>query len=114
MSWGKRNGKYNAYKTTIDGITYDSKFEAARHQELKLLERAKMVSDLRRQVKFELIPKQKGERACCYIADFVYTEDGRKIVEDTKSPAMRTKDYVIKRKLMKQKYPEYEFREVVK
>jgi len=106
--------KYHAKKTTIDGIAYDSKFEANRHQELKLLERAHVISGLQRQVKFELIPKQKGERACCYIADFAYFEGKKLIVEDTKSKATMTPEYVIKRKLMKQKYPEYEFREVVK
>ena len=106
--------KFHAKKTIIDGIQYDSAFEANRHQELKLLERAGVISGLQRQVKFELIPKQKGERACYYIADFVYFEGKQLVVEDTKSKATMTPEYIIKRKLMKQKYPEYEFREVVK
>jgi ABC-type sulfate transport system substrate-binding protein len=71
------------------------------------LQRAGQIKDLQRQVKFELIPKQDGERACNYIADYVYTENGQTIVEDAKGLA--TKDYIIKRKLFKQKYPEYRF-----
>ena len=51
------------------------------------------------------------ERAVTYIADFTYYEHGKKVVEDVKG--MRTKDYIIKRKLLRWRYPEYEFREVV-
>ena len=95
--------KYHSKKITRDGITFDSVKEYKRYQELALLERAGQVSDLQRQVKFELIPSQRingkvVERACTYIADFVYYQDGRKVVEDTKG--FKTKDYIIKRKLM--------------
>ena len=93
--------KYGNIKTTTsDGITHDSIKEANRWCELKLLERAGRISDLKRQVKFELIPKQDGERAVYYIADFVYhnADDGKLVVEDVKGK--RTKDYIIKRKLM--------------
>ena len=91
--------KYHNIKTkTADGIVHDSRKEARRWCELKLLEKAGKITDLQRQVKFELIPKQDGERACHYVADFVYTEDGKKVVEDTKGS--KTKDYIIKRKLM--------------
>lgn len=86
---------------------------------LKLLERAGEIRDLQRQVEYELIPAQyetyeryskKGkrlkdgvkliEKRCCYVADFVYTDvkTGQTVVEDTKG--VRTKEYVIKRKLM--------------
>lgn len=114
--------KYNNKKITLDGITFDSQKEACRYRELKLLERAGKISVLRLQVKFELIPAQyektaarytrgpkegqykRGkllERECAYIADFVYIdENGEKVVEDTKSKATKTKDYIIKRKLM--------------
>lgn len=98
------HSKYKAKKTVVDGITFDSKKEAARYSELKLLERAGEVHELRRQVKFVLIPPQKEngkliERECSYIADFVYEDkDGRLVVEDTKG--VKTKDYIIKRKLM--------------
>ena len=93
--------KYRNIKTTTsDGITHDSIKEANRWCELKLLERAGKIQHLQRQVKYALIPKQDGERAVEYIADFVYHEDGKLVVEDTKSPATRTKEYIIKRKLM--------------
>ena len=95
--------KYGAVRVrTVDGIEHDSKKEAARWQELNLMLRARLIEDLQRQVRFELIPKQDGERACTYIADFVYIDrkTGEKIVEDVKSPATRTEAYRIKRKLM--------------
>ena len=92
--------KYGNIKTTTsDGITHDSIKEANRWCELKLLERAGKIYDLKRQVKYLLIPKQDGERAVEYIADFVYTEDGNFVVEDVKGK--RTKEYIIKRKLMR-------------
>lgn len=97
--------KYGSKKITRDGITYDSQKEYQRHWELKLLERAGKITKLDRQVKFVLIPTQRidgkvVERECAYIADFVYwdIEIGKRIVEDTKG--FRTKDYIIKRKLM--------------
>ncbi len=97
--------KYHNKKVIIDGIKFDSKKEANRYQELKLMQRAGIISDLQRQVKYVLIPSQKGddgrviERPCTYIADFVYIdENGKKVVEDTKG--YRTSDYKIKRKLM--------------
>lgn len=98
-----RKSKYGAVKTrTIDGIVHDSQKESARWQELNLMLRARLIEDLQRQVRFELIPKQDGERACTYIADFVYIDrkTGEKVVEDVKSPATRTEAYRIKRKLM--------------
>ncbi len=97
------HSKYGAKKVTVNGITFDSKKEANRYRELVLLERAGRLSNLQRQVKFELIPSQKidgkvAERACTYVADFMYIENGKKVVEDTKG--FKTKDYIIKRKLM--------------
>lgn len=99
--------KYNSRKITVDGITFDSRKEARRYSELLLLERAGAIQNLQRQVKFELIPSQRvngrvAERACTYIADFVYEENGRKVVEDTKG--FKTKDYIIKRKLLLYRY----------
>lgn len=95
--------KYGNKKTVVDGITFDSRKEAKRYQELKLLEKAGEIKDLRRQVKYELIPSQKingkvVERKVEYVADFVYLQNGDIVVEDTKG--IRTKDYIIKRKLM--------------
>ena len=97
--------KYHAKKTELDGITFDSRKEAQRYAELKLLERSGAIHNLQRQVRYELIPAQKKdgktiERACHYIADFVYEENGKTVVEDVKG--YRTKEYVLKRKLMLQ------------
>lgn len=96
--------KYRAKKTTIDGIVFDSRKEAARWLELKELEKAGEIAVLRRQETFVLIPEQRGtdgkliERRCTYKADFVYVENGSTVVEDVKG--VKTKDYIIKRKLM--------------
>lgn len=95
--------KYRSKKITKDGMTFDSLKEYRRFCELSLLEKVGKVTDLQRQVKFELIPSQRidgkvVERACNYVADFVYMENGSKVVEDTKG--FKTKDYIIKRKLM--------------
>jgi len=83
---------------------YDSRKEARRAMELHALQRQGLISGLQEQVKFELIPSQEGERPVNYYADFVYWEsDGvsaRLVVEDVKRPETRTKDYIIKRKLM--------------
>lgn len=84
--------------TAPDGQKFDSQKEYRRWCELRLLERAGRISELRRQVRFELIPKQEGESACCYIADFVYLLDGIRVVEDSKG--CRTEVYKIKKKLM--------------
>lgn len=96
--------KYGNRKTVVDGIVFDSAREARRWQELTLLERCGEITGLQRQVPFELIPTQREgkkvvERAVVYIADFVYTENGRRIVEDAKG--VRTKEYIIKRKLLR-------------
>lgn len=95
--------KYHNKKVTLDGIKFDSKREANRYRELQLMEQAGVIQNLRKQVKFELIPSQRVngrcvERKCSYKADFVYDEDGKTIVEDVKG--YRTDDYRIKRKLM--------------
>ena len=91
--------KYGNTKIRVDGRLFDSKAEAARWQELQLLERAGEITELERQVEYELIPKQKGERAVKYIADFRYIDhEGKTVVEDTKG--VRTPVWIIKRKLM--------------
>ena len=95
--------KYHSKKITINGQTFDSQLEARRFRELLLLERAGAITGLQRQVKFELIPSQRiggkvVERACGYVADFVYMENGQKVVEDAKG--YKTPEYIIKRKLM--------------
>ncbi len=97
--------KYGARKVTAtDGTVFDSQREYNRWCNLRLLERVGKISDLKRQVKYELIPfqYQSGkvvERGCYYIADFVYCDaDGKTVVEDCKG--YRTEGYKIKRKLM--------------
>lgn len=110
---------HNQVTITSDGIKHASQKEATRWCELKLLERAGKIADLRRQVEYELIPAQYetyerfskrgeklgdgmrvAERRVVYVADFVYIdENGQEIVEDTKG--VRTKEYIIKRKLMR-------------
>lgn len=102
--------KYRSKKTVVDGQKFDSKKEANRYQELVLPEKAGEIKDLRTQVKFKLIPAQRDEatgkvieRECSYKADFVYyEEDGETVVEDVKG--FRTKEYIIKRKLMLYQY----------
>jgi hypothetical protein len=108
---------------TVNGETYDSKREYERWCELRILERAGFITELKRQVEYELIPKQVEvyerygkngkrlkdgvrvlEREVKYIADFEYIRNGKKVVEDAKgyrdpSSAAYAK-FVIKRKLM--------------
>ena len=101
------SSKFRNRKTEVDGIRFDSKHEAERWSELKILEKANQIRDLQRQVPFELIPAQKEngrvvERAVKYYADFVYFDhDGNLVVEDAKSPITKTDVYKLKRKMMK-------------
>ena len=111
--------KYYSQKITFEGETFDSKKEFRRWQELRMLERSGVIQNLRRQVKYTLIPAQyeayprfsnkTGKRLkdgrrlifreTSYIADFVYSHfDGSVTVEDVKG--VRTKEYILKQKLM--------------
>lgn len=115
--------KYHSRRIISNGEKFDSKKEAARYKELKTLERAGIIQDLQRQVKYVLIPaqyehtgkiyvkgKDKGkpkkgkliERECAYYADFVYCRNGEIIVEDVKGykKGGAYNIFVIKRKLM--------------
>lgn len=97
--------KYLNKETVVDGIKFQSKREAHRWCELKLMERAGIITQLSRQTQFELIPNQREngkvvERAVTYNADFTYYENGHYVCEDVKSPYTRTPQYVIKRKLL--------------
>lgn len=99
--------KYRNKPHTINGDKYDSIKEANRHAELKLMEKAGEIERLDRQIPFLLIPAQvridgQKEREVHYFADFVYYDNKlqRLVVEDVKSRATKTKDYVLKRKLM--------------
>ncbi|WP_313624107.1 DUF1064 domain-containing protein [Achromobacter sp.] len=95
--------KYRNKKTELDGIKFDSKREAARYSQLRLLERGGQIRGLSLQPKFTLIDSQrradgKPERPVVYVGDFMYFEGDKCVVEDAKG--VRTPDYVIKRKLM--------------
>ena len=111
--------KYGSKRVKLmDGSVFDSKHEYQRWNELLVLEKAGKINGLMRQVKFELIPAQVEtyerrsektgrvlqdgrrciEQAVNYVADFVYWQDEKMVVEDAKG--VRTPDYIIKRKLM--------------
>lgn len=115
MAWNNHNrSKYGAKKVEYNGMVFDSKRECRRYQELEILQQIGAISELRTQVKFVLIPAQrepdkvgkrggkiKGdliEREVSYIADFVYVENDKTVVEDAKG--MRTPEYILKRKMM--------------
>lgn len=109
--------KYGNRKTTVEGVKFDSKAEARRYGELKLLEKGGVITALLLQPSFQLAPaffhKGRKERAIKYIADFQYIVAGtdRTIVEDVKGK--RTEVYKLKRKLFLAKYGHvYEFEEV--
>ena len=98
--------KYHAKKTCVDGITFDSRKEADRYLALKGMEEDGAIEDLRRQVRYELVPAfdvdGKHYRPVYYVADFVYREDGREVVEDVKG--VRTDVYKLKSKLFARRY----------
>jgi hypothetical protein len=97
--------KYGAIKTVLDGIKFDSKAEARRWAELRLLERAGQIKDLQRQVKLELVPgcklhgEDRARPAIRLVVDFRYVERGQEVYEDTKgmeTPASRMKRHMAK------------------
>lgn len=95
---------YSKYGNRRSG-GFDSQLERRRYNELLLLEKAGKISELRRQVKYELIPNQYKDGKCLYrkvtyVADFTYMEDGALVVEDSKG--FKTPEYIIKKKLMYQ------------
>ena len=119
--------KYGNKKIEVDGIAFDSKKEALRYFELKIMEQAGEITDLQMQKEFELIPAQYEtferygktgnrlqdgtrciEKSCVYKADFVYIKDGELVVEDVKGyrdpKSAGYAKFVIKRKLMLWKY----------
>lgn len=115
----KKQNKYGNKKVVRNGMTFDSIHEYERYCGLFLLEKAGLITELETQKPFTLIPAQYEayerygkngkrlkdgkrcvERSVVYVADFVYKENGKTVVEDTKSDATKTKDFVIKRKLM--------------
>lgn len=94
--------KYRNKKVIVDGEKFDSQREYKRFYELKILQHAGKISDLKRQVPFILLPSVvmggKKEREIKYIADFTYLENGKLVVDDSKG--VKTKEYKLKRRLM--------------
>lgn len=98
----------------MDGIEFASRKEANRYSELKLKERAGLISDLKLQVKYELVPTQyyhdgSCARAITYYADFEYkNEYGETVVEDVKGykdpSSVAYRVFTIKKKLMLYRY----------
>lgn len=103
--WAKTKAKFKNVKTRVDNITFDSNKEARVYQDLKLLLQAGEVQKLELQRRFTLVPAQYEEKKCVeksvvYVADFVVTKrDGTVEVIDCKGA--KTKDYIIKRKMMR-------------
>lgn len=94
-----RVSKYRSQKTVIDGITFASKLEASRYQELKLEQIAGVISNLRWQVPFKI--GANGRKICAYIADFVYDKHNETVVEDVKSAfTQKNPVYGLKKKMM--------------
>lgn len=104
--------KYKNKKVQIDMYVFDSIAESRRYKELALLEKAGEIENLQLQPKFLLQDsfKKNGKtyRKIEYIADFMYEEKGKAVVEDVKG--METKEFKIKRKLFEYKYPSLELR----
>lgn len=108
--------KYKNKRVEFDGLIFDSLKEKRRYCELQILQKQGVISDLRLQVPYELLPaiyeditiqlktktktkRKLVQRATTYVADFVYTRDGKEVVEDTKG--FRTKEYELKKKMMR-------------
>ena len=103
-----KQNKYYAQKCKIKGVEFDSRKEAQRYAELQILLKAGQICDLGRQKKYILIPSQRDEngklieREVSYVADFVYKENGKEVVEDVKGykEGAAYRIFSIKRKLM--------------
>ena len=98
MMWSK----YRNRRTVVNGVVFDSKREAERWCELCLMANAGAIENLQRQVKFEILPKTDKYRARHYIADFVYRENGKLVVEDAKGA--KTQVYLLKKAMMYERY----------
>jgi len=111
-----KKSKYNNRKKDIDGYTFDSKAESRRYSDLLLLEKAKIISDLRVHPVYLLqksfrTPEGKSVRAINFELDFDYIENGIKVVEDVKG--VETAAFKLKHKMFLKMYPDIRF-EIVK
>lgn len=102
--------KFSAVRTVVDGIKFDSKMEARRYSELKLLERAGVIKGLRPHPRFALLVNH--ELIGHYTPDSSYIEGKTYTVEDVKSRPTRTTDYVLRSKLFRALYPHIRFVEI--
>lgn len=105
--------KFKNTRVQEDGYAFDSKAECARYYELKLMQRAGQISALRVHPSYELQPAFKDrdgkhQRAIAYEADFAYIEGNDLVVEDVKGH--ETKDYKIKAKLFRYRFPVFVYR----
>lgn len=103
MIWNRP--KYGNKKTEVDGIKFDSKKEALRYGELRILEMGGVIHNLKLQPTFKLIVG--GLPICKYRADFAYLEDGIETVEDVKG--FKTPEYKLKAKLFRALHPDIKF-----
>ena len=110
MNFTTRNKYHNVKTRDENGVLFDSAKEKQRWDELRILEAAGEITDLKRQVRFVLFPQQEVEgqkiRSCVYIADFVYMENGKQVVEDIKGMRKGTayEVFKVKKKWMFQRY----------
>lgn len=110
--------KYGAKKVHADGHTFDSKAEHARWCELRLMERAGLISDLQPHPTFDLLahtpdgPRSIGK----YTPDFVYRQGNRRVVEDVKGGRSQRgaarSDYRMRVRIMCANHPDIEFSEI--
>lgn len=99
----RKTSKYRNVKTVLDGVTFDSKKEAARYAHLKLMEKSGVISDLELQPRYPITIG--AQKVCTYVADFRYQQDGKTIVEDVKSAyTAKQPVYRLKKKLVKAVY----------
>ena len=116
----QKENKYHNQKTVVDGIKFDSKLEATRYCQLKILQRAGEIKALQIQVPYVLIPgyikNGKKVRPLKYLADFTYYDCKKEklIIEDVKSTTTKTKEYKIKKKLFEWRFPDLEITEITK
>lgn len=112
----RKTNKYGNRKVLLDGYSFDSVKEANRYKELMMLQKCGEINGLKLQPVYVLQDgfdyKGKRIRAIKYIGDFEYIESktGEKVLEDTKG--FKTKDYLLKAKMLKNRYPEIDFREL--
>lgn len=99
-SWrsSRPKGKYRNEKVVVDNVEFDSKREAKRYDELKIMQHAGLISDL--QLQFPLHLEVCGRHICTYIADFRYFDREKGVMVHEDSKGVRTQVYLLKKKLV--------------